>query len=67
MSKLFSNLFTKQEREELSRRLQIFRKLLDGNNQRDISRALGVGIATVTRGSRELKQVDSAIREIINK
>lgn len=45
---------TTKERSELSRRLEIIKRLLDGQPHHKIAQDLGVGVATVTRGSREL-------------
>jgi TrpR family trp operon transcriptional repressor len=47
---------TPKEREELIMRVQIVDMLLDGAPQRAVSEKLGVGIATVTRASKELSQ-----------
>lgn len=47
-------LFTEKEAKEIDNRLEIFRLLLQQNPQRDVANALGVGISTVTRGSRAL-------------
>lgn len=52
---LLEGILTPQEREELVLRLQIVKRLLAGETQHKIARELGVGVATVTRGSRELK------------
>ncbi|HET7673491.1 MAG TPA: Trp family transcriptional regulator [Candidatus Saccharimonadales bacterium] len=67
MSEVLSNLLTPQEREELDVRLQIFKRLVDGENQRHIAKALGVSIATVTRGSRELKYGKPGIKKVIGR
>lgn len=45
---------TEKERGELVQRVEIVKKLLAGEPQQKIARDLGVGIATVTRGSKEL-------------
>lgn len=45
---------TAKERNELSQRLEIIKRLLDGQPQHKIANDLGVGVATVTRGSKEL-------------
>lgn len=50
-------LLTPNEIEEMQRRLQILDLLQKGVPQRDIAKQLGVGIATVTRGSRVLKEL----------
>ncbi len=48
-------LLTPNECIELSNRLKIFQMLEEGVPQRKIADTLGVGIATVTRGSNALK------------
>ncbi len=47
---------TPTERKELVRRLEIIRRLLKGDPHHQIAGDLKVGVATVTRGSRELAQ-----------
>lgn len=51
-------LLTPNEISEMQRRLQIFALLKEGKPQRDIAKQLGVGIATVTRGSRALQELE---------
>ncbi|MGL1901909.1 MAG: trp operon repressor [Fibrobacterales bacterium] len=53
--KALKGLLTPAELSEIPKRLQIFNMLKAGIPQREIAKTLGVGIATVTRGSRELK------------
>ena len=55
MNKILHGILTPSELIEISKRLQIFRLLESGMPQRQIAEKLGVGIATVTRGSRALK------------
>ena len=55
MEKALLRLLTSSELVELSNRLKIFQMLEDGVPQRKIADILGVGIATVTRGSNALK------------
>jgi len=50
-------LLTPNEINEMQHRLQIFSLLEQGVPQREIAKQLGVGIATVTRGSRALKEL----------
>ncbi len=47
-------MLTLKEVKEISKRLQIFKMLEQGIPQRKIAATLKVGIATVTRGSREM-------------
>ena len=49
-------ILTPSELEQLAKRLQIVKKLKLGENQRQIATDLEVGIATVTRGSREIEK-----------
>lgn len=60
MQNKLTGLLTPSEVLEMSKRLQIFSMLKDGVSQREIAKQLGVGIATVTRGSRALKELDDA-------
>lgn len=55
MENLLSGILTPGERAEIAQRLQIIKLLLDGMPQAKIAKDLGVGIATVTRGSRAVK------------
>lgn len=45
---------TVNERKELLQRVEIVKRLIAGEPQAKIAQDLGVGIATVTRGSKEL-------------
>lgn len=56
MLDLLKGLLTLGELEEIARRLQIVKLLKEGMSQREIAEKLKVGIATVTRGSKEIKQ-----------
>ncbi|BCD99129.1 Trp family transcriptional regulator [Marinagarivorans cellulosilyticus] len=55
MSDMLEALLTPGELQNIATRLEIAHLLKSGMTQRDIAKQLGVGIATVTRGSRELK------------
>ena len=61
MEKFLLRLLTSSEVAELSKRLKIFQMLEDGVPQRKIADILGVGIATVTRGSNALKAMKERI------
>ncbi|OGD10044.1 hypothetical protein A2397_04845 [Candidatus Amesbacteria bacterium RIFOXYB1_FULL_44_23] len=55
MLELLKGLLTLGEIAEISRRLKIVKMLKSGLSQREIAEKLRVGIATVTRGSKEIK------------
>lgn len=55
MEGALKELLTPGELVDVAKRLQIFRMLEEGVPQRQIAERLGVGIATVTRGSNTLK------------
>ncbi|KPQ26078.1 MULTISPECIES: Trp family transcriptional regulator [unclassified Halomonas] len=59
MDKALASLLTPAEYQEISKRLQIFRLLREGVPHRKIAETLGVGIATVSRGSRALTTLPS--------
>jgi len=48
-------ILTVTEIEEIARRIEIVEMLKKGTAQHEIAKKLGVGVATVTRGSKELK------------
>jgi TrpR family trp operon transcriptional repressor len=48
-------LLTEKELEEIAKRLEIVRLLKEGKTQREVSKQLKVGIATVTRGAKVCK------------
>ena len=55
MEEFLLSILTPHELKSIPQRLEIVRMLKKGLPQRLIAEKLGVGIATVTRGSRELK------------
>lgn len=56
MEVFLSSILTPKERKELPKRLHIFTLLKKGIPQHKIAEKVGVGIATVTRGSMELQR-----------
>jgi TrpR family trp operon transcriptional repressor len=56
MKNFLMGLFTQQELEEIPTRVQIVKMLKKGVPQHEIAKKLGIGVATVTRGSNEIKR-----------
>jgi TrpR family transcriptional regulator, trp operon repressor len=56
LRKFLTGILTDMELEDIPRRLRIVKMLKQGVAQREIAEKLGVGIATVTRGSKEVKR-----------
>ena len=62
-----TDLLTVGEYEEIARRWQIIKMLEAGHSQRDIAEQLGVGVATVTRGAKELADKKGGFRKVLTK
>ena len=56
MEDFLLGILTPKELKEIPMRLQIVKLLRRGIPQQEIAEELGVGVATVTRGSRELQK-----------
>lgn len=56
MKDFLHGILTPQELVEVPKRLAIVKKLKQGIPQQQIAKDLGVGIATVTRGSKEIQK-----------
>ena len=54
LSHFLFGLLTENELTEIPVRIQIIKMLKRGVTQREISQKLGVGVATITRGAKEL-------------
>lgn len=65
LDKFLFDILTPKEYEEINKRWEIVNMLHSGVNQHDISKKLGVGIATVTRGSTTLKNTKGGFAEIL--
>lgn len=53
---LLKGILTPKELKEIPTRLKIIRMLKRGLSQHEIAEKLGIGVATVTRGSKELQK-----------
>lgn len=56
MEDLLLGILTPKELEEIPTRLRIVKLLKKGISQHEIAQKLGIGVATVTRGSKELQK-----------
>lgn len=65
LDKFLFDILTPKEYEEINKRWEIVKMLHSGVNQLDIAKKLGVGIATVTRGSTALKNTKGGFIEIL--
>jgi TrpR family transcriptional regulator, trp operon repressor len=57
-----SALLTPAEAHDLSARWELVKRLDQGETQRKIAKELGLSLCKITRGSRELKNPDSALQ-----
>ena len=67
MYRLFQDMFTEKEREDIALRWQLLKELHMGNTQRSIASRHRISLCKITRGSKILKEKNSAIKEILNK
>jgi len=67
MRELLIDILTPKELEEVALRWQIVKRLSKGEKHRDVAGELGIGISTVTRGSRELRNKKGGFALILKK
>ena len=67
MRKLFDELLTENERQNLALRWKLLEKLSKNTPQREIAKTLHLSLCKITRGSKILKNKKSACSKILNK
>jgi TrpR family trp operon transcriptional repressor len=67
IAELLKDILTPAEFEALALRWQIVKKLNKGETHRSVAGDLGLGISTVTRGSRELRNKNGGFRLVLKK
>lgn len=67
MFEFLKDILTPAEFEEMALRWQIVRRLNKGEKHRDIAGDLGLGVSTVTRGSRELRNKNGGFALVLKK
>jgi TrpR family transcriptional regulator, trp operon repressor len=65
LERFFREILTPKEVRDLSSRWELVKLLKEGVSQREIARCLHLSLCKITRGSRQLKKPDSALREVI--
>lgn len=63
---LLEDLLTPAERLHIAKRWQVVKQLHQGVSHREVSANLGVGISTVTRGTRELADATGSFHKLLN-
>ncbi len=67
MAEFLLDILTPAEFEILAQRWQVVKKLSKGEAHRAIAGELGIGISTVTRGSRELRNKNGGFHLMLKK
>lgn len=67
MTEFLIDILTPSEFEGLALRWQIIKKLNKGETHRSVAGDLGLGISTVTRGSRELRNKNGGFHLMLRK
>ena len=66
LNEFLIDILTPGEYEEIIKRWEIVKMIHAGMPQHEIAKKLGGGVATVTRGSRALKNTKGAFSKILN-
>lgn len=65
VEEVLAALLTPSEAHDLSARWELVKRLDQGETQRQIAKELGLSLCKITRGSRELKKPDSALKTLL--
>jgi TrpR family trp operon transcriptional repressor len=65
LEKFFREILTPKEVRDLSSRWELVKLLENGISQREIARRLHLSLCKITRGARQLKKPESALRKVI--
>ena len=63
--RFLKSILTPREREEIAGRWELVKLLNRGESQRHVAKRLGMSLCKITRGSRELKERDSAFKAVL--
>lgn len=66
-ARFLRQLLTPSEIHGISSRWELSKRLMAGESQRRIAAELGLSLCKITRGSRELKAEDSALKAYIDR
>jgi TrpR family trp operon transcriptional repressor len=67
MKRLFEEVFTPAEIQDVALRWRLMNMLHEGIPQREIAGRLGISLCKITRGSRVLKAKNSVTKKILDK
>jgi TrpR family trp operon transcriptional repressor len=67
LERLFDEIFTPGEIEDISLRWKLLKDLHSGMTQRKIAEKYGISLCKITRGSRILKRPDSVVLKILSR
>ena len=67
VERFLREILTPSEIEGISARWELVKRLNRGQSQRAIAAELGLSLCKITRGSRVLKQPDSALRAVLER
>ncbi len=67
MVEFLAELLTAREAERITGRWEIVKRLSEGVPQRRIAEELGLSLCNITRGSRELRRRESAMRIVLER